>query len=1264
MAARHSLHSSNTRESVLDTRGFGREHKTLPILPYERQLIAALGCSEEEYRHYRRELINKNRRRPAGYEHIPDIVADPITIAVVSLVVGAVMTGVSMLLAPKPKMPNMDERANKKLASQQGRTRFNSSSNFDGLQGLGELGAPLPIIFGKYSLFDDHLPTGGISATPTLLWSRMFSYGSHQGFKALYMLGEEIADTDENKPEAVGVQIGTTPMDGLAEAQQAFYWKPEGGRMAPGDLLWGTRAQPAAGDPQTNDDIYACPIFNDPDGPGFCQALNPPTSSQFGVFSPVMNGTSWRTNWRVISIPSISGPDDPEDRLKMESRKIAGEDSDSNGMKGLGRGYGIYMGINGHNGSYPEEPQYKVESSIGDTINFVIRGKELSDGDANFVESSGVTADDINHSLNSLRSNADDILQVGELYMIGRSIWQVTGRSGGDGGVWIEGKADVNVTLKCIEQTSPFGGTTIGIAGRVATEAGITEEGGEDFDPARGWVGPSFWPLCKVALGVYRNIRPTDCTEFGIRSNVWNQANGLCNFNSVPTPDTLKKYDEKKVTLQSGSMSRYFARTSFFTIWLRPAGLQNDGKPYEWSWLGEQFCVTGSQPIDQYNYIRVICNSGEPKQMEYRFIPKTNSDLRFHSSSESEYWRLNVRTGNTLSKSMNTEYGSFTVTTVGDIVREENVRDNPEMYSAGKAEAAYTECVPTNLTHIKWLPDNITIARGAAFCFERFGDPDNQRGFTKSDTFTYSESNGRELEIKVTATCVKVDWDDYIDRFNTEWAWSITTWGEVTGHEGDWEQGEKIEYMEQCSSNNYFASHAGLTQVGAKYQVTVTCEEIIERGSIQRVFESRSQISEISHYDEMVKSCEQGPEHQLVYVNESVTNTYGAPGYYMSTMGVAVRSSTALRSVDQLRAWIPNGVDVKRWGEGDPPGTDPFGPSNLFCDLVYALLTNERFGVGGLGTSQWIDGNTLRKTAKFLKANRIFYDGVIQERVNLRTYLSGLAPMMLCNFVIAGGQFSVTPALPTDDNGNIDPSNVPISAIFTEGNIVDGSYELDYLEAAEREDFRAVMVYRVCEKNKLPNSETLLLRWAGTETEKAPTETFDMTDYCTSKTQALMVGRYLLSIRRRVDHVIQFQTSPVGLKLAPGNFIKVVTQTAPVSAALNAVISIDNGAILAMDPLANGTYEVSAYRVGGQAVEELTITVEDNRVTDESLWGTIFSTITPDVEGHTYLVEEISVGEDVLCTITASHFPMKDGQSVIATDVLSPDLFFPDTTTS
>ena len=43
------------------------------LLPYERDPIDALGCTVEEYEDYRKSLINYGKRRPAAYDHIPDV---------------------------------------------------------------------------------------------------------------------------------------------------------------------------------------------------------------------------------------------------------------------------------------------------------------------------------------------------------------------------------------------------------------------------------------------------------------------------------------------------------------------------------------------------------------------------------------------------------------------------------------------------------------------------------------------------------------------------------------------------------------------------------------------------------------------------------------------------------------------------------------------------------------------------------------------------------------------------------------------------------------------------------------------------------------------------------------------------------------------------------------------------------------------------------------------------------------------------------------
>ena len=121
----------------------------LPLLPYERDLIDALGCTAEEYEEYRKSLINYGRRRPAAYDHIPDVRNEPTTIAIISLVVGLALTAASALLAPKPKKPEQQEDRRKKLDDDISKSRFNTTQGFDGAQSITTLGTPVAAFFGK-----------------------------------------------------------------------------------------------------------------------------------------------------------------------------------------------------------------------------------------------------------------------------------------------------------------------------------------------------------------------------------------------------------------------------------------------------------------------------------------------------------------------------------------------------------------------------------------------------------------------------------------------------------------------------------------------------------------------------------------------------------------------------------------------------------------------------------------------------------------------------------------------------------------------------------------------------------------------------------------------------------------------------------------------------------------------------------------------------------------------------------------------------------
>ena len=636
MGSRFSAHQSSSNARDVVSLAGPTKIQRLPLLPYEKQLIQALGCSEEEYREYRQQLINHGLRRPAGYEHIPDAQAGFVVPILINLAIVVAFSAIAALLAPKPKQPK-EPGGTTKLSDQTGATRFNSTQGFQGQQSIGALGATVAILFGKYQRNEDDCQgrpdyyTGGLSVAPVLVWSRMFSYGNHQGFKGLYMIGENLAprdhaigggDASQTRPSKESILFGTMPISSLSDQQYAVYWNANfnEGRIKARDLMYGTRGYPAAGDPETIDDVFNCPILEDAHGPGFCMSMAPSGNTSFGAYSPVPNGTAYKTNFRIVPRPSRAdgGDEDPEGRIKNERRKIAGIDGEGpdDGMQGLGRGYSPLMGVISLNGWEPDHPEEKVNVKVGDEIDYLIRGHQLNVDDVAIERNYEINIDDVNGALNNRRTNADDQLQVGEMFVISRTIWQVTRRTGGEEGVWRPGGNDVRITLRMSESTSPAS-STIGIAGRRALGYGgyITSEG-PTYLRSDGWIGPSMYPLCKVSQAVVRNTRPAETTELVIKSQVWNRANGICNFNSLPTPRQLVKYEnpangsENGTSIQSGYMTRYMQRTSVFTLFLRPVGLNSNGEPYEWQSIGEQFCVSGTQPVDQFNFIRVKSMSG------------------------------------------------------------------------------------------------------------------------------------------------------------------------------------------------------------------------------------------------------------------------------------------------------------------------------------------------------------------------------------------------------------------------------------------------------------------------------------------------------------------------------------------------------------------------------------------------------------------------------------------------------------------------------
>ena len=108
------------------------------------------------------------------------------------------LTGVSMLLQPKPQSQERDDREQRSIvgSNQEGRTRFANTIGFDGVPQLAQLGSRIPLVFGDYREETAELSeaSGGIVVEPLLVWSQVLSKGTYQNFKGQYVICERGLD--------------------------------------------------------------------------------------------------------------------------------------------------------------------------------------------------------------------------------------------------------------------------------------------------------------------------------------------------------------------------------------------------------------------------------------------------------------------------------------------------------------------------------------------------------------------------------------------------------------------------------------------------------------------------------------------------------------------------------------------------------------------------------------------------------------------------------------------------------------------------------------------------------------------------------------------------------------------------------------------------------------------------------------------------------------------------------------------------------------
>ena len=409
-------------------------------------------------------------------------------------------------------------------------------------------------------------------------------------------------------------------------------------------------------------------------------------------------------------------------------------------------------------------------------------------------------------------------------------------------------------------------------------------------------------------------------------------------------------------------------------------------------------------------------------------------------------------------------------------------------------------------------------------------------------------------------------------------------------------------------------------------------------------------------------SFDRGPEFSITAVTEQQRETFNLSRLYrnLSLIGFNVFSGKSLQDMRSFTTFVTQGKPVRRLNTSTLayPST-PDGPSCFAPDIFLDTVIDSDDGIGNYADLQGIDVEQLAITKRFCQYNNLFFDGVIADRTNWRSFWVSAAPFSLLEFARIGGRETLIPAVPYNTTTGEMTRTVAITALFNQGNILADSYKEEFMDYdANVQDIVATVVYRSLDTNGIfAVNRSLSVQLADTVENDAIQQSFDLSAYVTTEAQAIMFGKLVCNLRRHVRSSIEFKTFPTDSPVMPGAYIYV-------DIGQNAWNGIYTGTITAGGVLntpiegtiPNGTYNILLYRSGNDVVSTTAVITNNAAPTLADREGWLFVLGQTVRSKRVYRVGEVTMDEEGEVTIRATVYPCDTNDRSLIAD-FSDNLF-------
>lgn len=1267
------------------------------LLPAEVELCKAVGLSQEEYWFFVEKAEQYNGERSEAYALVPDISNGPVGPILVQLAIGLILAGAAYLLTPKPKSPEVEDGPRDlRLGGGRGQNRFAQTEGFSAVQELATAGQTIPLVFAKRvgSL-------GGVRVNGSLVWSQMIAEKGYQQLRAVFAFSDGVT---EGVPDYAGLAVGDTLLEGYTAKKVAAYWRQNGGRLLePANRISGSEAPnlPYSDAFSTYFDAGGASLTGGVE-PYFSGATFTSTQSKFGAYAPMFGNTCYRPTPELILKPEDGEEDFVEDlrtkedlnNTKFSQGSFFRSVIDTAGTETVG-----YEGSVAENDkilyrltTYVEDqkdPEYSphqlgfVNSAtisarsnadkqiskgelylVGDKALAVCTNIEGSAGADELWAPSIYSSDVIGLNTNG-KTATFTITEPGLVQTIDPV--GVGDIAGSEANAVLNPKDTAfayplqRASVATVSNTRPCSATELIIKSNVwrqisgftditawPSETLIHEYQKNNSNIQLGTVNKyvrrlSFFMLEVRSAGTTDWIDVTGDKYFFVEGNA-----PVDQYHYIRVDTAAKGVVETEFRLRPVSGVGALRKTQERGAVMRKLQYGYEAPPYYAG--GYAIVFNGKEVFLTEEYLTnpefVRASSREsvetPGALENISLSKTEAGA-FPSTEPTYSWkkiedRYNIAPGQGNFMAKRISYLDITDNYYeylwDNIRRASGTMDNhsiepPQYVDDNRVPGVkYSWFLPDpsreNDTIIqfpyKYVYRSISLYRWLATPPPALVPTDARITPAKNSAVKNPDADGLKFFVQ-----------RYVTSAGTGYRWSVDINNRGTNYnDGDFVivQWEPVE-----GSGQYIDIH-GVFISGTK---TITVDTF-DRDKFN--YSNFDTIQDVSAFEGVTSSNQNGPEHEIVSVNEKLAQQ---PPLYdaMTIGGLRINSSQEWSSFNSFSAYMQKGIVLENLIDGSAVA------SNLLPDIVFGMMTNTDWGAGEVLGPHQVDKDSMKIASQFCNANDFTWDGVISERINFRDWVFRNAQYALLDATIIGGRFALAPAVPYTTTFGIGNNLRPnIKALFTDGNMRD--MKVQWLDPKERQLFQAEMLWRQETLNGFAKTKQFTMRLADAEggSSKDPVETFDMSGFCTSQLHAARYAFYALRLRQQVDHSITFQTTPqAAMGLTPGDYFKVASNSTHTSRFNNGSIN-DEGYVTSVDDLADGSYSVYFWNVGTEAVREGTIVVSDGKVSDSTFFNTVFTVVMTSEQKRIYKLEALTYGEDGLIEISGSHMPLTNTGSL------------------